>query len=93
MPFDEETLLASVARTGRLVVADETPLRCSAASEIAATVVEKGFHLLKAPVVRVTRPDVPVPFSPPLERALTPDAEQIARAVRKLLGRSESAAA
>ena len=93
VPFDEETLLASVARTGRLVVADETPLRCSAASEIAATVVEKGFHLLKAPVVRVTRPDVPVPFSPPLERALTPDAEQIARAVRKLLGRPESAAA
>lgn len=93
VPFDEEAILASVARTGRLVVVDETPLRGSSASEIAATVAEKGFHLLKAPVARVTRPDVPVPFSPPLERALTPDAETIARAVRRVVGKPEDAAA
>ena len=84
VPFDEEAVLASVEKTGRLVVVDEMPLRCSSASEIAATVAEKGFQHLKAPVQRVTRPDVPVPFSPPLEQALTPDAEQIVCAVRRI---------
>lgn len=87
VPFDEATLLESVARTGRLVVVDETPLRCSAASEISATVAEKGFHYLKAPIERVTRPDVPIAFSPPLEKALTPDADQIVKAVRRAVGR------
>lgn len=93
VPFDEEAVLASVARTGRLVIVDETPMRGSSASEIAATVVEKGFHFLKAPVMRVTRPDVPVPFSPPLEKVLTPDADQVARAARKVVGRREDGSA
>lgn len=86
VPLDEETVLASVARTGRLVVVDEAPLRGSSASEIAATVAEKGFCHLKGPIVRVTRPDVPIPFSPPLEKLLTPDADQIVRAVRRAVG-------
>ncbi|MGE5147527.1 MAG: alpha-ketoacid dehydrogenase subunit beta [Candidatus Eiseniibacteriota bacterium] len=85
VPLDEAAILASVAKTGRLVVADEVPMRCSAASEIAATVAEKGFDLLKAPIARVTRPDAPVPYSPPLEQAITPDAERIAAAVRKVV--------
>lgn len=88
VPFDEEALLASVARTGRLVVVDEAPLRGSSASEIAATVAERGFHLLKGPIRRVTRPDAPVPFSPPLERFVTPDADKIAQAVREAVGRT-----
>jgi acetoin:2,6-dichlorophenolindophenol oxidoreductase subunit beta len=87
VPLDEETILASVAKTGRLVVADEVPLRGSSASEIAATVAEKGFDYLKAPIVRVTRPDTPVPYSPPLEEAITPDASRIVDAVRKVLRR------
>jgi pyruvate dehydrogenase E1 component beta subunit len=85
VPLDEAAILASVAKTGRLVVADEVPMRCSAASEIAATVAEKGFDLLKAPIVRVTRPDSPVPYSPPLEQAITPDADRIAAAMRKVM--------
>jgi acetoin:2,6-dichlorophenolindophenol oxidoreductase subunit beta len=83
-PLDETTILASVGRTGRLVVVDECPLRCGIASEIAATVAEHGFGLLRAPIVRVTRAQVPVPYSPPLEAAITPDADKIAAAVRKV---------
>jgi acetoin:2,6-dichlorophenolindophenol oxidoreductase subunit beta len=87
-PLDEVTILESVDRTGRLVVADECPLRCGIASEIAATVAEHGFELLQAPIVRVTRAQVPVPYSPPLEAAVTPDPEKIAAAVRKVMEKS-----
>src|SRR5216683_3125875 len=68
-PLDESTILDSVGRTGRLVVVDECPLRCGIASEIAAIVAEHGFALLRAPVVRVTRAQVPVAYSPALEAA------------------------
>ena len=63
-PLDEETILRSVRKTGRLVVVDEARTTCSAASEIAAIAAEKAFHSLKAPVRRVTVPDVAIPYSP-----------------------------
>jgi acetoin:2,6-dichlorophenolindophenol oxidoreductase subunit beta len=84
-PLDEDTILESVGRTGRLVVVDECPLRCGFASEVSATVAERGFDLLKAPIRRVTRAHVPVPYSPPLEAELTPDPAKIAAAVRQVL--------
>jgi acetoin:2,6-dichlorophenolindophenol oxidoreductase subunit beta len=84
-PLDERAILDSVARTRRLVVVDECPLRCGIASEVAATVAEHGFGLLRAPIQRVTRAQVPVPYSPPLEAAVTPDAAKIAAAVRRVL--------
>ncbi len=84
VPLDQGAILDSVARTGRLVIVDECHLRCGAAAEIAAIVAEEGFGLLKAPVAR---PDVPMPFSRPLEDELTPTAEKIVQAVRKTLGR------
>ena len=84
-PLDEGTILDSVGRTGRLVVVDECPLRCGFASEVSATVAERGFDLLKAPIRRVTRAHVPVPYSPPLEAELTPDPAKIAAAVRQVL--------
>jgi acetoin:2,6-dichlorophenolindophenol oxidoreductase subunit beta len=87
VPLDEATILGSVARTGRLVVLDECHLRCSTASEIAATVAEKGFASLKAPIVRIARADVPTPYSAPLEAAITPDAGKVVAAVRQLMGR------
>jgi acetoin:2,6-dichlorophenolindophenol oxidoreductase subunit beta len=86
VPLDEATILDSVARTGRIVIADECHLRCSTASEIAATVVEKGFKLLKAAPVRVARADVPTPFSAPLEAAIAPNRDKIIAAVRRVLG-------
>ena len=85
VPLDEKTILDSVSRTGRLVVVDECPLRGGIASEISATVAERGFRHLKAPIVRVTRPDVPVPYSLPLENFITPDAGKIEAAVRRVL--------
>jgi pyruvate/2-oxoglutarate/acetoin dehydrogenase E1 component len=88
VPFDHATLLDSVARTGRLVIVDETNLSCGVGAEIAAIVAEEGFEFLRAPVVRVTRPDVPTPFSKPLEDAITPTAEKVAAAVRRLVRRS-----
>lgn len=84
-PLDEETILESVSRTGRLVVVDEVPARCSLASEIAAVVAEKAFGDLKAPVRRVTAPHTPVPFAPSLEDAYIPSAERIEAAVRGIL--------
>ena len=76
-PFDEATLLESVAKTGRLVVADEAPLTGGLASSIAGLVAERGFWSLKAPIARVARADTPVPYSPPLEKFVTPDADKI----------------
>lgn len=83
VPLDIDTILASVRKTGRLVAADEGYIMCGTASEIIATVAEREHRSLKAPPLRVARPMVPVPFSPPLEAALLPDAAKIAFACRQ----------
>jgi acetoin:2,6-dichlorophenolindophenol oxidoreductase subunit beta len=77
VPLDRNTVLQSVARTGRAVIADECHHSCGVAAEIAATLAEQGFASLKAPVRRVTMPDVPIPFSAPLEAEITVTAEKI----------------
>ncbi len=87
VPFDRAAILGSVAKTGRLVVVDEANTCCSVASEIAAIVAEEGFDDLKAPIKRVCRPNVPIPFSPPLEAAISVDAEKVAGAVKELFDR------
>lgn len=87
VPLDRQTILQSVAKTGRLIVVDPAPGTCSVASEVAATVAENTFEYLKAPIVRLTAPDVPVPFSPDLERLIYPTAEGIVAAARKACGR------
>jgi pyruvate dehydrogenase E1 component beta subunit len=84
-PMDEEAILDSVEVTGRLVVVDESPPRCSLATDIAALVAEKAFASLKAPPVLVTAPHTPVPFARELERAYLPCVEKIEAAVRKTL--------
>jgi len=84
-PIDEDTILESVAETGRLVVVDEANPRCSVASEIAAIVADKAFSALRAPIRRVTAPHTPVPFAPVLEEAYIPNAERVEASVRQLL--------
>lgn len=84
-PWDEELVLESVAKTGRFVAVDESYPTCGAASEWAATVAEKAFHHLKAPVQRVSNVPVPMPFSRKLEDAVIPTSEKIATAVKKVL--------
>lgn len=87
VPLDRETVLKSVAKTGRAVIADECHRSFGVAAEIAATLAEDGLALLKAPVRRVAVPDVPIPFSKPLEDELTVTAEKIAAGVLQVLGR------
>ena len=84
-PLDRETVLNSVAKTGRLVVADECSPACSVSSEIAAIVAEEGLSSLKKPVKRVNFADVPVPASPPLERFLTPTVDKVVAAAKSLM--------
>ena len=86
VPFDSDAVLNSVARTGRLVIADPANKTCGAAAEISAIVAEQAFDCLKAPIIRVTTPDTHIPFSPALEKQLYPNATTIADAVRKVAG-------
>lgn len=88
-PFDWDLLRASVAKTGRLVVADDTAKTCGIAAEVIATVAE-SMRLRSAPR-RVTRADVTVPFAPVLERAVLPDKEAIMAAVRGVVGEAVAA--
>src|SRR6202140_5259496 len=85
-PLDEDTILESVERTGRLVIVDESTPRCSIATDIAALVADRAFHALKAPIRRVTAPHTPVPFAPGLEKLYIPSPEKIAAAVREVYG-------
>jgi acetoin:2,6-dichlorophenolindophenol oxidoreductase subunit beta len=87
VPLDHDAILESVAKTNRLVIADEAHLCGSAASEIAAMVADKGFDLLDAPIKRVAALDFPIPFSPPLEKAVIPSADRIEKTIRDLLAR------
>ena len=83
VPMDWPAILESVSRTGRLVVVDPANRTCSAASEIAARVVEDCFGDLRGPVVRVTTDDTHVPFSPALEKQIYPTKDKIVAAVRR----------
>ncbi len=84
-PLDEEAILDSVELTGRLVVVDESPPRCSLAADIAALVAAKAFTALKAPPAMVTAPHTPIPFARELERAWLPSPAKIEEAVHKTL--------
>jgi pyruvate/2-oxoglutarate/acetoin dehydrogenase E1 component len=85
VPFDWETVFNSVAKTSRLVVADSATLTCSAASEVVATVTETMFGDLVSAPIRVTTPDIHIPFSPAMEMGLYPDATKIAFAAERTL--------
>jgi len=83
-PLDETAILATLEKTGRLVVVDESTPRCGIASDVAALCVDRGFDFLEAPVKRVTAPFTPVPFAAVLEAALMPAAAKVVDAVRSL---------
>lgn len=83
-PLDEAAILASVEKTGRLVVVHEAAARAGLGAEIAALAGEKAFARLRAPVVRLGGPDAPAAASYPLEQAFAPSAEAIAAAARRL---------
>lgn len=85
VPLDEETILCSVRKTGRLVVVHEAWRRAGAGAEIAAIVAEKAFGSLKAPVLRVAAENVPIPFSPVLEEFVLPNPKKILQAALEVM--------
>jgi pyruvate/2-oxoglutarate/acetoin dehydrogenase E1 component len=85
VPLDEEAILASVHKTSKVVIVDEANQTCAAGAQVAAVIAEKGFEDLDGPVRRVSTPDVPIPFSPPLEQALLPSVDRVKEAARELL--------
>ncbi|MBL0925676.1 MAG: pyruvate dehydrogenase complex E1 component subunit beta [Sphingomonadaceae bacterium] len=85
-PLDKATVLASLAKTNRLLIAEEGWPVCSVGSEIIAICMEEGFDDLDAPVIRVTNEDVPMPYAANLERATLVNADKIVAGVRKVLG-------
>jgi pyruvate/2-oxoglutarate/acetoin dehydrogenase E1 component len=84
-PLDRETLLASTRKTGKVLVAHEATRSCGVGAEVAALIAEEAFDHLDAPVVRLTAPDVPIPFSPPLEEEVLPQLDDMKEACRELL--------
>ena len=78
-PLDEATILASVEKTGKLLVAQETYRHCSVATDVSALVAEKGFDFLDAPIRLITARDTPIPFAPVLENHVLPQTEDIVR--------------
>jgi 2-oxoisovalerate dehydrogenase E1 component beta subunit len=86
VPLDEEAILASVEKTSRVLILDEANATCAAGAQVAALVADRGFEYLDAPVRRVATPDVPIPFSPPLEQAVLPDVARVREACLDILG-------
>jgi pyruvate/2-oxoglutarate/acetoin dehydrogenase E1 component len=85
-PLDFATILASVKKTGRLIVASDDVKCGGIGSEISAQVIEEAFDSLDAPILRVAAPDMPIPFSPTLEQAYMPNAQKIIEAAKQLIG-------
>jgi len=85
VPLDRDAVFDSVRKTGRLVVADEDYMSFGVTAEIVATVAERDVAALKASPKRVAYPDIPIPYSRPMERFALPSADRIADAVRATL--------
>ncbi|MGH2982531.1 MAG: alpha-ketoacid dehydrogenase subunit beta [Solirubrobacterales bacterium] len=84
-PLDTETVLASARKTGKVMVAHEATRSCGVGAEVAALIAEQAFEHLDAPLARLTAPDVPIPFSPPLEQRVLPGLDDFKEGCRELL--------
>jgi pyruvate/2-oxoglutarate/acetoin dehydrogenase E1 component len=84
-PLDRDTVLASVRKTGKVLIAHEATRSCGVGAELAALIAEEAFEDLDAPVRRLTAPDVPIPFSPPLEQRVLPGLDDMKEAAHELL--------
>lgn len=83
-PLDKEAIISSVMKTRKLITVEDSHKTCGVGSEIAAMVIENAFDHLDAPILRVAAPDVPTPASPPLEKQIEPDENDIIDAVKNL---------
>jgi 2-oxoisovalerate dehydrogenase E1 component beta subunit len=84
LPLDEEAILATAAKTGKVIVLHEATRTGGPGGEVSALIAERAFEYLDAPIVRVAPPDTPVPYSPPLEEYFLPNAAKVGSAVRAL---------
>ncbi|HEX6802026.1 MAG TPA: transketolase C-terminal domain-containing protein, partial [Candidatus Binatia bacterium] len=84
-PLDKPALLASVKKTGRVLITDESHDNCGVAAGLAAIIADEGFTSLRAPIKRVSIPPVPVPYAVPLEDYVTPMADRIVEVARTLV--------
>jgi len=87
-PLDMDTIVASVEKTGRVVVANDGYRTCGFAAEVVTRIVEEAFDYLNAPIIRVTSEDVPVPYAQEIEAEVLISTEKILRAVRQIMGAS-----
>jgi 2-oxoisovalerate dehydrogenase E1 component beta subunit len=85
VPLDVDGILKSVRKTSKVVVLHEATRSCGVGAEVCALIAQEAFEDLDGPVVRVTAPDVPIPFSPPLERAVLPQVSDVKEACLELL--------
>jgi len=85
LPLDREAIEKSIAKTGRAVIMDDSPITCGFGSFVASVIAEEFFSYLKAPVKIVARADVPVPFSRPLEEYVIPNEEKLMFAIKKII--------
>jgi pyruvate/2-oxoglutarate/acetoin dehydrogenase E1 component len=85
VPLDEEAILESVRECSKVVIVDEANELCAAGAQVAAIIAERSFEDLDGPVVRVATPNVPIPFSPPLEQAVLPSVDRVKEACNELL--------
>jgi 2-oxoisovalerate dehydrogenase E1 component beta subunit len=85
VPLDEEAILRSVRKTSKVVVVDEANRTCAAGAEVASLIADRAFEDLDGPVRRLATPDVPIPFSPPLEQHVLPGVTTITKAINDLL--------
>jgi 2-oxoisovalerate dehydrogenase E1 component beta subunit len=84
IPWDKQRVLESVSKTSKVLVLHEDTHTGGFGAEIAATIAEEAFEELDAPLSRITAPDTPVPFSPPLEKAFIPQVEDVVAGIREL---------
>jgi len=85
VPLDKETIIESVKKTGRLLIAEEDCKTCGIGAEISALVAEEAIDYLESPIIRIAEPDTPIPFSPVLENYVIPDEEAITKGVEKIM--------
>ncbi|MEG1774376.1 MAG: transketolase C-terminal domain-containing protein, partial [Oscillospiraceae bacterium] len=84
VPFDYETVVASLKKTGKLLIVHEDNYTLGWGAQLAAYIAENEIFLLDAPIMRLATPDIPIPFSPPLENFVIPSKQRIMEAARKL---------
>jgi pyruvate/2-oxoglutarate/acetoin dehydrogenase E1 component len=85
VPLDEAAILSAVHECSKVVIVDEANQTCAAGAQVSALIAERGFEDLDGPIVRVASPDIPIPFSPPLEAAVLPSVDRVREACRDLL--------